>query len=268
MTFWILANTVGEAITTTSIEGTTGTTTTSSGYDINKIVSGPRHNRWRCNSVTSMVGAGYKSSADLTARFVALARADLLLRNQNGVPDVDIRKWNGSSWSTINTLSGLALADLIGIKGQDYVFDFGDVTDRGFGLQFQVSGGATLSAHAHGPMYFSSGFDFGTPPRLDSSPAQFGEGAETEEVRPAFGYGTYAVEGGMSLVWRNITRAKMVAFRALPLGSPLFLYDPSQYIFHHKLEHVLISESPIESRHGVDAWDLRVNFKRLQQYDV
>lgn len=274
MSIVFLANDVGYGASSVGFGAARNVIAT--GYDLSDMISGPRNRH-----VRSMQGTGSDTgvffprygcdSAQVTVNYAVLARADKLVNRPLGLLAYWVRYASaGFGGYAYEAGSAITTANLIGIKSQDYVYAYPTArTAYGFGMESYVAGGSSENVGECSKLYFSTGFDFGRNPTLAPRFEDLSGGARLfvppQAVVDGFAYDT---ETRFVLEFRNVDKAKITAWRALPnlLRWPIFIYDSAAEVFPHKLEHVLV-ENWTEFRAGSGTWDISITFRRLAHYD-
>lgn len=262
MSISILTNLAG--FTASSIDACGLTAGTASGYSVNDFINGPRSTRHRTSSSSSEIGRGYVFAANTTCSYIYISRADWLI-TQNGTRVRPMTRNSGGTWAVLagSDYNPIAASDLIGARSQDLVFAVTPVDLRGIGISTKpVSGsqGTQISK-----FWGCESFDMGVPPSLQLN---WETVPEYEYTTPLNGTMPYEIERRYSLTFENVTRAKATAFKALShvFQWPILLYDPSQDLWSHKLEHVII-ESYTETIAQSNVHTIALNVARLKQYD-
>ncbi len=249
----------------------------------------------------------YEVAASTAIDFAILAGAHKLLTENGIRVRIGSNNDAGGTLSTIEDVNPLTAASLLGIKSQDYIITFASTNVRRAGVTLTTVGevtGDTVSpederrvvarelpeadstidqsdrsivaveypissvdtsaqeAVMFSKLMFGAAFDFGVNPQAGPTLKKI-----RAKVRPLRGFGLYATEAEFKLTWRNITKAKMQAFEALPLHWPLFIYDSDASIIKHKLEHVIIAQPWNRVRRGANLFDITTNFLRLRHYE-
>lgn len=264
MAFWILTNTAGAAASSMDVDGSS----TSTGYSVNDLISGPRSRIWRCDAFGSIVRLYYNLPASFTMTHCVLARADLMMTETGSQVDVGYGSGLGTNIDSIG--APIVGADLVGIKidgkthGQDAVFEFETpVTSDVFRIAISHFSGTQAAMFAK--VYFCDGLLLGDGPEPGPQWSTRRDG-EPEMTKPIGGYEEYAVTDAISLTWRNISRTDVASFEALPLNWPMFLWDTDGDIFSHKLEHVILARPYTWTRVGADSFNLETVWSRLAHY--
>lgn len=265
----LLFNTVGN-VATSLTHASFGAA--ASGYSATDLVSGPRSTFFRTTASTGQIRIAYDYSAAMNVDFFAIARADKLI-TQQGINFKYITKNSGGTWSVTSIVNPLTTSSLIGptvgtkTVGQDYVYTWGSTqTSYGYGIEMTTAGGSA-EAMMISKLYVGQMFSF------DSEEVEIGAGwedlSESERrFRPMRGSFEYDTEKRIALSWNSQSKATTQSFieTANLLTWPLFLYDPNQYVFAWKLEHVLIEDYTVELA-GPDNYDISIIFRRLAHYD-
>lgn len=262
MSFLFLCNTAGN---TATAQSTAGVGTTATGYDIKKVIAGPRSTFHRATAGAGGVGVGYEFTADLDLDYIVVARADKMLTQNTTRVRVKERN-SGGTWSNLAGVdyNPLTSANLLGIKTQDLVFSITQSVKRGLALYSVPLAGT--DAQMVSKFYGCKAFEFvGSAPALGATTEILDIGSR---FTPQNGHIDYEVEARFSISFGPVSRAYIALFKALPQlrNWPLFLYDTAGDLWTHKLEHVLIedwTETIVESNlHG-----LSITFLRLRHYE-
>ena len=267
--FYLLVNDIASKVDTAS----NSVGTIAAGYDLNDMIAGGRNTRVRLAPKAN--GSGdqlyyWDSSATNTIDYFSIIRADWLLTN-GGVSITD-RK-TGAGGASKSNITGtiynpLSASDLIGYKYQDLVHFYNPSTHaaHGFGLTIDNLNTGASESTQFSKMYWGQSFNFGVEPERGTVWEHIGD-LDTLFV-PQKGHFAYATEARISLTFAHIPLSKVVEFRSLEqiLNWPLIIYDPNQYIWDYKMEHVLV-ETWQETLLGPDDWAISVTFRRLKHYD-
>lgn len=247
------------------------------GYNLTDMITGPRSKKIRsAQGSGSSIGIFYPryscDPASVPVNYAVIARADYLTRRTNGcqIYFTGYGATANGSYLEESVVSNATLsAGLIGPKSQDYVFKYPAQRTRfGASVQSYTSTVTGVNVGQCGQIYFSTGFDFGASPDTKPEPQWDDVPDEDRLFTPLRGHFPYETEKKITLSWKNITTAKLTAFKALPhiLNWPLFLYDEDADIWDWKLEHVLV-ESWAEQIAAPGYWDIDITFRRLAHYD-
>ncbi len=245
------------------------------------LISGGRQNiaRWaRSTSSRTLTYAASLAVKNLITHIV-VARADLALRNNTGSDLGFEAQWYHSTTSTwVNFPNAYRdISDLIGIDafglghGQDLVFENNLTTWASNKARLIANYGSSIisTGLALSKFYACSAFDFGIGPVADPRPAW--KPVQSEYARyfkPFNGHITYEISDIIRLIWPRLTQSKFEDFTQVSqlLNWPLFIYDPSSYLWVHKLEHVVVQSykwTQQNPHHG----NLEVTFGRLRHYE-
>lgn len=263
MAFWILPNTAGAVASSMSVTGST----TTSGYDVHDLISGPRSRMWRRDSTATTGRVAYVLPSSQTLTHCVIARGDLLLTEAGTALIVE---YDNGSAQTIENFGTVATSDLVGIKvdgkphGQDIVCSFpSPIAADQFQFAFDsVSGGGEAAMFSK--LYFSAGLLLGDGPQPGPTWSVRRDG-EPAIVKPLLGYEEYAVTDAIAFRWANLSWEEIEAFEAAPLNWPVFLFDSAGDIFAHKLEHALLT-SYSWSRVGAESFALDTVWNRLNHH--
>lgn len=266
MSFYLLPNTLGDLAYGAGGNAVPGLATGYSGAD---GITGPRSTRVRFQAYLGARNYGYfHSAATFSATHMVIARADWLITKTGArVRPLECTDDSPISYAVVagSDFNPLTAASLIGVRSQDLVMAT-PITNQ-YGGGFQWTSTAT-EAEQYSKLYVSNAFDFGASPDIKPFPEwQVFPETEKRYFTPQRGTMPYQIEAQISLTWRNVTRAKMDAFRALPrlLEWPIFLYDDAGDYWSWKLEHVLISDWE-ETLTQYDLSDITIRFVRLKHY--
>lgn len=268
----IITNSIGA--TATSMTAAGSGIADASGYSMENVVSGPRSTMYRSAATTSPIRVAYNYSAAMDADHMVIARADKLL-TAGTMKLTGKAKNSGGTWIDnpgAAIKDPIAVGDLVGppvgtkTTGQDFVYDFGSTQSYyGFGIQAQTKGG-TAEALMVSKVYFGMGIDLGDP----EAGAQWENvGAKDRFLVPPRGSFQYETEKQITLVWKFLSKSTVNSFlysTANVLNWPVFLYDPNQYLWAWKLEHVLVAGWQLTLM-GPDLYQLAIGFRRLKHYD-
>lgn len=258
MTVKILVNTVGRD---TYLQAGA---TAEDGYDARDLICGPRNKLWRSIPTADNKGSQYATNSNQTPDHLVIARADFMLTEQGQ----RLRAYRVNSSTFISGIdeNPFSSSDLIGIKSQDYAISFSASATTVWGvLVSQIAGAEALQ---FSKMYFSAGFNFARhiTPRATSwanVPA-----SEKSYAFPLEGDLPYEVEARAQLQWSGVLTSEIDSFLALPtiFEWPIFIYDPSTYLWPWKLEHVIIEGYTLQHV-NYDIWNVQLSIARLKHYD-
>lgn len=250
---------------TTSVMNELVYAATQYGFSPNDAASGSRSKFWRSILTLGPKGLGYTFPSNQTPDHCVIARADKLLT-------LGTYRVTGIYSGGYTTISGfdinpLTSANLVGPRAQDLCVAFTPSATTIWAVKFtQV--GSDPEAAMISKLYFGVGFAFGKDIQPKASQIQPLPRAEKILAFPQEGDLPFEIEQRMSMVWEDVTSAKIDEFLALPqvLKWPFFIYDPNTYLFPWKLEHVIL-ESYRMAHKNINRWDLQLNLGRLKHYD-
>ena len=262
MAFLFLTNLAG--YTASSIDAAGLTAGTASGYSVNDFIQGPRSTRHRTTDSTSEIGRGYVFAANTTCDYIFISRADWLI-TKNGSRVRPRQRSSGAVWSYITgvDLNPISTANLVGVSSQDYVAAISPTDLRGVGLSVLPSSGSQATQISK--FWGCQSFSLDREPALEMSWQPL---PEYSFATPLNGTLPYEIERRFTIQFQLVTRAKAVAFRALPhiFEWPLVLYDSNGDNWTHKVEHVII-ESMNEVILQNDKHNITLTCARLKHYD-
>lgn len=271
----LIYNSVGDAAT--SIE-TTGTAVDSS-YNKNSIVAGSRASMVRFVVATTATTIGYEvSSGSFTYDSVVITRADLLARSESPL-DFKIQEDTGGGYGDVaaTAVTPLTTAELSGYdafkigNGQDYIHHFASDRTGVEGVRIHLDkndGGDDDVALQFSKLIIGTAFDFDTWPEQSPAPtwSKLPTGAG-DEISSIDGTQRYKSDDEITLTFNSLSLAKIQEFEAITniKNWPVYLYDPSAYVFGATLEHCLVQEWST-SFASIGCYDLQVRFRRLRHY--
>jgi len=273
----LLWNTVGAVATTNTVTG--GTVISS--HNAEYLFYGDRSKVTRTDSQAGDVSFGYEvSSGSFSWDHMVVTNADRTANNKT-TSAIKVEQDVGAGYVTVSgsTVAPFQNSDLVGIDlwgighGQDYVFTPASEQTGVEGVRFVTyknSGGDDMAREV-GKVFFCDSFDFGTEPLIDPEP-EWEDIPESDKIfKPRQGYVSYPTTKRTTLTWKHLSSATVTSFLAIDnlLAWPLFLYDSSQYLFQHKLEHVIIeriSEKCEPNAIANQNIELEITFRRLKHY--
>ena len=251
MAVWLLTNTVGAVAT----EATAASIM--SGYSAYDAISGPRNRTIRASSGANAVSYHYLCPSTQVTHCV-VSRMDLFKDRVDATAAV----LQYDAANTTDSTTAVGDMELVGITGQDWVKTISRTSDK---FRLRLTASSTDHEWHYGKVYFAKGFSFGEEPELGVPVARRFE-SRVEYARPLYGWEDYAVTESLSLVWTEVTRAKLAEFQSLPLRWPLFLLDDAAALWDHKLEHVILTGFDWQ-RTGNDSFTVTTQWFRLAHYD-
>lgn len=257
-----LVNTAGDVAA--SVANAAGGSTATN-YSLLDMITGPRSTLHRGAAASGGVGCAYLFNSNQDLTHVVVARADYLLTLNTS--RVRLLQRNGSNvWSYVSGVdyNPLTSASLTGLRSQDLVIPFTQVEKRGIELYSNPVSGT--DAQQISKFYGCNSFEFtGYAPKLGVTSENLPIGSY---ATPLDGDMSYEIEARFSLSYELLTGSLVDNFKALPQLKrwPLFLYDGSQDVWNHKVEHVII-EGWTETIVQADRHNLEINFARLRYYE-
>lgn len=245
----------------TSISLIEGTKNSHDHFKNENIASGPRSRRWRSTETTDNKAIGYIFDSRNINAFVL---TEAYFANSLYGYNVDIGRYGGSwAWTAIE--EPLSSASLIGKSGQDVVCILEDKASEGVGVRFRPATG-DAQAIQFSSLIAGEYLNIGSPDVANAQVADIKE--DDRRFKHLRGTDAFLTEKQITLRFSGISKAQFEAFRSMPglYRWPFVIYDPSQYVFPHKLEHVILADWEAEQIDR-DLWSLQMILRRIKHYE-
>lgn len=252
---------------------------------LRNIITGPRSNYAQMQAKAGLICTinyevtNYSTTPVklLEASHMVITRFDWLYNHQYAAAEMQLKIWSyaqGSYSSLVNLNQvGDTSYTMMGPAAQDYVFELNSgavVVDTQFRIEVNHGLGSTTWAAKLGQFAFCNPWDPGTGPVLNPQPQWTPLGTDAV-FQPPRAARHYEVEAEITLSWTSITDAKRDELYTYYGGDdcilnwPFFLYDESQTLWNHKLEHVILADYQWTKRADGHN-DLACKFYRLRHY--
>lgn len=252
---------------------------------LQNIVSGPRSGYAQMQAAAGLIcWIGYDVSNFATtptkvleASHLVISRFDWFTNHLYSASELQLKIWQYAqgSYSSLVNLNQVGDTEyaLMGPTAQDYVFELNSgavVVDTRFRIEVNHGLGSTSWGAKLGQFCFCNPWDPGTGPVLNPQPQWTPLGTDAV-FQPPRAARHYEVEAEITLSWASITDAKRDELYTYYGGDdcilnwPFYLYDESQTLWNHKLEHVILADYQWAKR-GDGYNDLTCKFYRLRHY--
>lgn len=265
MSFLFLPNTLGDVAYGFGGNAVPGV---ASGYSVVDGIAGPRSTRVRFQAYLGARNMGYFTNAGtFSYTHTVIARADWMVTKTGvRIRPLECTLDSPVSYGVVggSDFNPLTASSLVGVRSQDLVMATTVTNKYGGGFQWLST---ASEAQQYSKLYLSNAVNIGEPDLFPTPQWEVFPATEKRYFTPILGTRAYEIEAQLSLTWRNLTKAQVLSFKAIPrlLEWPLFLYDIDGDYWSWKLEHVLVVGYEETVTQG-DLSDLRVDFVRLKHY--